>query len=202
MNKIFIGAILLIVILGFGCVGAPNREATTNAGGSEANNPSSGTAPVARPAPEVTGTAIIRDPAQTFARCNSDCTILGENAAVGCRVGCILEYAEAERSVSRCNDIYSVPRVDEYQLADTYFNGCLDVVGGAMGSIEPCSQIRASSGSVARKNACISAVAAESRQPTLCDSMIQENTDPDPRVQELYEQSFRQIIQDCRDSSQ
>jgi hypothetical protein len=156
---------------------------------------------VVRPNPTVTGTAVIRNPVQDFNSCNSDCTILGENAAVSCRVGCIMNYAEAERSTNRCNDIYGVPRVNDYQMADNYYNGCLDVVGGAMGSVAPCSLVRGGAGLVARKNACISAVASESRQPALCDSMESDNTDPDPVVQQAYDQSFRQIVQDCRDSA-
>lgn len=202
MKKTIMIILLIFGLVVFGCLGAPNAgQNSTVAGGNTGTSGSGGSGSSGSTGGVVGGSVNAANAAQAFNRCNTDCTILGENAAVSCRVGCILNYAEAERSTDRCNDIYGVPRVDEYQLADTYYNGCLDVVGGAMGSIAPCSLVRGSSGSIARKNACISAVASESRQPALCDSMESDNTDPDPVVQQAYDQSFRQIVQDCRDSA-
>ncbi len=208
MNKGLIIAILLAVVLAFGCIGSPSQRTGSPAGGVGTSTDGSGTTGssgatpdfVVRPAPGVSGRAVVLNPLGDYNACLSDCQIVTGSTQGACRVGCILEYAEADRNVGHCDSIYSVAGVED--LRDTYYNGCLDVVGGAMGSIAPCSMVRGSAGLVARKNACISAVASESRQPALCDAMEQDNIDSDPQMQARYDESLRQIIQDCRDSSQ
>ncbi len=211
MKKTIMIILLICGLVVFGCLGSPNAGQNNGATGGNTNTVSNGGTTggesgsgnpdyVVRPNPTVTGTAVIRNPVQDYNRCLGDCQIVTGTTNGACRVGCIMEYAEGDRNVGHCALIDQVSGVED--MRDTYYNGCLDVVGSAMGSIAPCAQIRGSTGVGARKNACISAVAAESRQPALCDSMQQDNTDPDPLIQQRYDESLRQIIQDCKESAE
>lgn len=206
MKKTIMIVLLIAGLVVFGCLGSPNTNTNTSgvggsgaAGSAGSDGSGSGSGSGSNPG----GSGMIGvNPTQAFNSCNSDCTIFGEGPAVLCRVGCITDYAIAERSTGRCEDIYGVPRVDDYQLANTYYNGCLDQVGVARNSIEPCSLVRGDAGVQARKNACITAVASENRNPALCSQMMQADHDSDPMVQEAYDRAFTQTIRDCEESAQ
>ncbi|MGV8085931.1 MAG: hypothetical protein ACP5N9_06805 [Candidatus Bilamarchaeum sp.] len=176
MNKLLFLTGFVVLIFLLGCIGGPSSPSSTA--------PSTTT-------PSGSG---------SLTACNADCRLpgLSERTVAVCEAGCTLEEARRTRDQNVCLTTLNDRRFEE--MARTYYYGCLDVVAGAMNSTTPCQNIPDSE--MARRNACISAAATDSRNPSLCDQMRQDNFDNDTNVQSAYDRSYQQMIRDCKDSAQ